>query len=577
MSTLPDFDVLARVDPEIWFVLYGVLKDKEGKVLPKRKPNLLQRRMFAEYRKCMAEKRPFRCLGLKPRQVGLSTVIAAITYHHNRTHPNLSGALMADKVGTADKVFEIYRTFAEEDRLDWGQGNGALPEFGQPGNLADEIILPNGSRYGKETAGSARAGAGGTIQVANGTEVAHFPKVNGKDPALGFLNSWYDEGPMSIGMFDTTPNGPTGLFYELWQDKNNGYCRIFAAWFEFVEHSKPFDTPADRQNFEDTLDDDEREEQARYNVTLEQLNWRRHVIKTKCQNDPNKFRQEYPSNDVDCFLLNARLRFKATILAQMGRVWQSIKPIVGELSMQDDQAVSFAADPAGTVEIVEGPRIGLSYLVAMDTCTGKDQQTSGAKADPDWHSIGVLRDEYTDGNGVYWPPKIVAHHYSRLESEYAALVAASLSIHYGRCMVIPEVNNCGLYHVKALDAMEIPIYERTHINKASDTMDRHQGWRTDVLTRRTIVDNLGGLIMQWKPDAPTFECPFPWILDQLGTFVRFKDGAIRAMAGKHDDGVMMLAIALYNRELCQKMKASVRRPPKVEDVNGREGWSSGNR
>lgn len=574
---ITDFEAIARLDPEVWFAIYGVLKDKEGKVMEKRKPNLLQRRMFAAYREAMKAGKPFKCLGLKPRQVGLSTVIAAITYHHNRTHPNMNGALMADKVGTADKVFEIYRTFAECDTLSWGPGNGPLPAFGSPGNIADEIVLPNGSRYGKETAGSARAGAGGTIQVANGTEVAHFPVIKGKDPALGFLNSWYDEGAMSLGMFDTTPNGPTGLFYDLWQDKGNGYSRIFAAWFEFLEHSKPFASEQERQAFAGELDDDEREEIARYKVSLEQMHWRRGVIKVKCQGDVSKFRQEYPSDDTSCFLLNARLRFKATTLTAMAEQWANQRPMVGELSMQDDQAVSFRPDDAGTVEVIEQPRVGCRYLVSMDTCTGKDQQASGGKADPDWHSIGVLRSAYVDANGQSHPPKIVAHHYSRLEAEYAALVAASMSIYYGRCIVVPEVNNCGIFHVKALEAMDIPVYQRTTINRTADTIDKQSGWRTDVLTRRTIIDNLGSLIADWKPEKPTFECPFPWILDQLTTFVRHKDGAIRAMSGKHDDGVMMLAIALFNEPLCELMRPVKKKRVTSEDINRREGWSSGNR
>lgn len=48
--TQDNIKALARVDPEVWFVLFAVLKDKEGKILPKRKPNILQKRMFAAYR-----------------------------------------------------------------------------------------------------------------------------------------------------------------------------------------------------------------------------------------------------------------------------------------------------------------------------------------------------------------------------------------------------------------------------------------------------------------------------------------------------------------------------------------------
>mgnify|MGYP006870547441 CR=1 FL=1 len=170
------------------------------------------------------------------------------------------------------------------------------------------------------------------------------------------------------------------------------------------------------------------------------------------------------------------------------------------------------------------------------------------------------------------PPKMVAHHYSRLESEYAALVAACLSIYYGRCMVIPEVNNCGLYHVKALEEMGIPLYERTSVNKVADTVDKMKGWKTDVLTRRTIIDNLAACLSEWREDRPTVEIPFPWIIEQLMSFIRRKDGHAAAMPGKHDDGVMMLAIALQNRGLAQVMKEKRMKPVSVEKINKRQGW-----
>lgn len=570
-----------RLDPEVWFLLHAVLKDKEGKVLNKRRPNMLQRRMFAGYREAMTQGKPFRCLGLKPRQVGLSTIVAAITYHHMRNYPNLSGALMADKVGTADMVFEIYRTFAENDSFDWGKGNGRLAPFGQPGNLANEIVLPNGSAYRKETAGSARAGAGGTLQVANGTEVAHYPVIQGKDPALGFLNSWYDQGTMSLGMFDTTPNGPRGLFYELWNNKKNGYCRIFAAWFEFPEHSIPFKSQAERAAFEATLDDadhkdfEEKQEMALYGVTLEQLNWRRHAISTKCESDVGRFRQEYPTDDVSCFLLNSRLRFRPMRVKQIHENAKAAKLTKGELTLHDNKLVTWYPDEEGTIDLIEQPRVGCRYAVIMDTCTGRDQQVSGQKEDPDYHSIGVLRDGYTDYNtGQTFPPRIVMHHYSRLESDAAANIAACMALYYGNCMVIPEVNNCGLFHVLELDRMGITVYERTSRNRTAGTEDRMKGWRTDVNTRKTIINNLAVQIKDWTPEKPTFLCEHPWITEQLGTFVRDKSGHASAMPGKHDDGVMMLAIALANRAACSVMKEPKVKRISTDKINRRQGWRS---
>jgi hypothetical protein len=566
-----------RLDAEVWFVLHGVLKDKEGKKQPKRLPNVMQKRIFAEYRKALAENRPCRILGLKPRQVGLSTIVAAVTYHHMRNFPDLNGALMADKSGTADKVFEIYRTFAEEDSYNWGPGNGRIARYGQPGNLADEIILPNGSAYRKETAGSARAGAGGTNQVANATEVAHFPVIQNRDPALGFLGTWAKDYPVSLGIWDTTPNGPSGLFYDTWVAEDSGYVNIFSAWFEFKEHTKPFKSDEEKQAFMASMDEPknrdykEREEMELWGVTAEQLHWRRETIKTVCRNDVHRFKQEFPTDPISCFLLNANLRFKPTLVKLMHERAKATPCEVGEISLQQDGGVGWSLDEAGTTRIWERPRYGLRYLVSMDTCTGKEQQASGAKANPDFHSIGVLRDGYTE-NGVHYPPKIVAHHYSRLEPQIAATIAAGLSKFYGNCMVIPEVNNCGLYHVIVLQEMGVNVFQRTIRNESANSEEKKAGWMTLETTRRTIIDSLAADLADWTPDAPTVEVLDPWITEQLGVFIKHKSGSYRAMNGRHDDGVMMLAIALYNRALCTPMKPPKTKQLTIEKINKMQGW-----
>ena len=111
LQNLNDADQLAdliRIDPEVWFSTFAVIKDKRGKDI-KPKPNTLQKRMFAHYRKCQIEGLPCKMIILKPRQKGASTCAQALTYHHMRKHENLTGSLMGDISGTSDKVFEIYK------------------------------------------------------------------------------------------------------------------------------------------------------------------------------------------------------------------------------------------------------------------------------------------------------------------------------------------------------------------------------------------------------------------------------------------------------------------------------------
>ena len=60
LQNLNDADQLAdliRIDPEVWFSTFAVIKDKRGKDI-KPKANTLQKRMFAHYRKCQIEGLP---------------------------------------------------------------------------------------------------------------------------------------------------------------------------------------------------------------------------------------------------------------------------------------------------------------------------------------------------------------------------------------------------------------------------------------------------------------------------------------------------------------------------------------
>lgn len=563
-----DPDALSRLDAELWFRKYGVLKTKKGLLIRKPKPTPVQQKMFDAYRKCRAARIPCLMLVLKPRKDGASTGAQAISYHHLRVFEGRNGAQMGDIAGTSDNLFDMFATFAREDKCDWKQG-----PFDPALDLADSIKLPSGSAYGKFTAGSTNAGRSGTVQVANATEVAYYPKTGDRDPALGYLNSAFLDGEESLAIWDTTPNGPSGVFYNLWQDKTNSWIKIFVAWFENTEHAIAFANEAERDGFSRTLTDDEAEEQTRYGVTLEQLAWRRKTIKDKCEGDVEKFRQEYPSNDIECFLRSSRPKFKADNLQIMLKVAEIVKPVRGELLMQDDGRVSFRPDDRGSVDLWEQPRIGCSYIGAADTCTGEDQQQEGPHSDPDYHSLGIVRAGYRDeATAVFYPPRLVCHHWSRLDADLAALQMASMSVSYGRCIVVPEVNACGLLMVKRLVELEIPVYERKWMNRVQGLLEKAYGWKTDPVTRKTIIDNLAALIREWKPNQPTFELHSVRILQQLIHFIVNEAGKPTAMPGWHDDDVLMLAIAMQNIDLATKMTEVKRRSPTVDVIMRREGW-----
>lgn len=536
---------LIRLDPEVWFSTFAIIKDKRGKTI-KPKPNTLQKRMFEHYRKCQLAGEACKMVILKPRQKGASTCAQALTYHHMRKHPNLAGSLMGDIQGTSDKVFEIYRRYAENDVFPWDD-SGTGP--GSTESLVDLIKLPSQSAYGKETAGSKNAGRSGTIQVGNMTEVAFWPISGAKDPALGYLQSLYDGDNVSLVVADSTPNGPQGWFYRTWT-QDNEWAKIFAAWFEFEDSQLPFKSKSDLKDFKDSLTDDEKSELERFDVTWEQLHWRRRTLQDKCNGDVSKFRQEYPSDPEECFLMSSRPRFQPEVIQEMQAAAEKQRVVTGYVNLHDHDKASFVPDTGGSWKIFNEPEYDSKYLISVDTCTGEDQQDQGLAADPDFHSVQVWRQAYEDWGGDWHLSRLVALHHSRLDIGVLAHEIQAIAKWYGNAFVVPEVNNSGLALVKYLLDMGLTVYRRRRVNDSTGMVEKSFGWSTDKITRKTVIDHLASEIMDRNVDIPSID-----VLKEMKVFVVNDKGKPEAAPGHHDDHVLATAIALYNMEAASKFTA----------------------
>ena len=547
---------LIRIDPEAWFTTFGVIKDKRGKDI-KPEANTLQKRMFEHYRKCQIDDVPCKMIILKPRQKGASTCAQALTYHHMRKHDNLSGSLMGDIAGTSDKVFEIYRRYAENDVFPWDETGTNLQNGG---NLVDEIRLNSHSVYGKETAGSKNAGRSGTIQVGNMTEVAFWTMQGERDPALGYLQSLYDGDNVSLVVADSTPNGPAGWFYRTWV-QDNEWAKIFAAWFEFDDSVIPFKSEVELQIFKETLTEDEKSEMERFDVTWENMHWRRRVLQDKCNGDISKFRQEYPSDPEECFLMSSRPRFHIEVVTDMLKSSKEQSFQTGTITFQDDsrRVGAFRPDRGGTWKVYEEHEYDSKYIIGIDTCTGEDQQQQGLAADPDFHSAQVWKAAYEDHRGVWHVPKLVALHHSRIDIGVLAEEIAACAAFYGGAHTVPEVNNSGLALVKYLLDLGVSVYRRRKTIDSMGMVEKSYGWQTDRLTRKTIIDHMAAQIIDRNIDIPDES-----IMQELKTFVIDDKGKPTAAPGHHDDHVLAAAIAIYNIDSASSYKF-----PKKKEISNR--------
>ena len=488
--------------------------------------------------------------------------------------PGTEAACMGDIAGTSDTVFEIYRRFAEHDKFDWGDGHGNLLAGDREHNLTDDIILPNGSTYKKVTAGSVNANRSGTIQIADATEVSRFPEGLERDPLTGFLGSWHDSGEASYAALDSTSAGPHGKYYEMYMDERNGWHKIFSAWFMEPTYVKGFSNTEEEQKFLRYLHSsrEDMEIMEEFGLSVEQMNWLVDKFLNKCGGSRDKLNQEYPNTVEEAFNSKSAMRFSIGVISNLERMAKPHLPRRGDFVTQEDGSASFIPDSQGDVKIFEEPTVGRRYLGAFDPCAGEDQQTKSGGANPDWHSIGILRDAFVDvRNGQHFPPMLVAHYHSQADVAVATETAAAMSRFYGKCMFVVETNGVGLYPVKTLTQLKVPLWARKVKGKVPGQTDAQDGWFSNEQLRTTIIDNLGGFIQKWKPEEPTFDLYDLDVIAELKKMVT-TSGRDEAMRGFHDDTVMMWAMALYLRANATLLLEP--KPPRIdfEKQLRREGW-----
>jgi hypothetical protein len=110
------------------------------------------------------------------------------------------------------------------------------------------------------------------------------------------------------------------------------------------------------------------------------------------------------------------------------------------------------------------------------------------------------------------------------------------------------------------------IFERdrkkTEVEQSKET--KLWGYNTTPESKRFLTENLAARIRQWNTDATGIRIWFQWIIDELRTFVRHKNGTEGALkiAGCHDDFVMALAIAVA----CEASATVYYRPFRAEKM-----------
>jgi hypothetical protein len=573
---MDDLIELAKFHPGIWLEHFGKIIDKYRQ---ERRPvlNIFQARVVAAYLWCIANGIAPRIIGLKPRQVGGTTIFAAVAYHHGRNY-NCRAITIADVMEKSKNLYRMVCDFARLDDYPWQ--HSYLPP------TQTSFQLGNGTVFEKRSADVPTASRGDTIQVADMSECAYWkstPVKSAEEVATSILNALADH-PATFGGMESTPNGALGLFYNSWSDarwpafddywqtysqqpegEGSGWIRVFAGWFEFPEHRESVRrgyplTSAEVENIMGKLSEKEEAGVKRFGWDADQIAWWRWCLKAKCLGDEDRREEEYPTTPESCFLSSGRPRFSTSGVSAIVTAAKSARYESGLLADQRG-AVAFQAtgENEAWLRVWERPSVGLRYLISIDTMRG-ESETARTK-DSDSHSVLVWRAAYRDSEGTIHRPRLAARIAPpcRLDNKPAALLVSQLSLWYGGCIVAVEIEN-GIGLLKDLRELGVPLYRMSTWDKGLQKTVSQLGWSTNQDTREMIINELAHRI---REQDIQIECDH--LAGELQTFIINNHGKSEAMSGKHDDDVMSAGIGVFNLESATEYLATTVDPKLPED------------
>lgn len=494
---------------------YIKIRDKEGKVISL-ELNEPQLKYYNVIKRLHEQNKPIRIIILKARQMGFSTETEAVIFKNVVTNHNYNAGIVAHKEDSTTNLFNMSKRMYEY-----------LPEGIRPEKKksnAKELIFNNSVGTGLDskikcmTAGGKGIGRSDTFTALHLSELA-FWEGDKKTTLTGLLQAVPNTQDSMI-IIESTANG-FDYFKELWDKAvagENDFYPLFVGWNELEEYKMPY------TGFK--LTQDEEELQKLYNVTLEQLEWRRWCIKNNCGGDIEQFKQEYPINPDEAFLSTGKCYFnKANVIKRINEVKEPIS--TGSFSCFYDgiriRGRKFTEEERGIINIYEYPQNNIPYAIGGDTAgEGDDFFTA--------HVINNVTGE-----------QVATLKMLNDEIEYVKQIYC-LGMFYNIALVGLE-NNFSTYPTQKLTELNYPnLYVREKEDTYSNKHEKSFGFRTTAITRPLILANLQEIVKD-----EIYKIVDKDTLREMITFIVNKNGRAEAEQGYHDDLVMGLAIAYYIR------------------------------
>lgn len=494
--------------------------NKQAAAIVSFEPSRVQRRYLA-MKRVAAKQGKTRIILLKYRRGGFTTLEQAESYDLVSSTPNSFVATLADVKEKTQRIFRIAKMLHAQD-----------PEAQREiGNSKTTLELANGSFFFIGTAGSRAFGRGDTLQRAHCSEVAYWGRAreaNIEEIDL-FMSGITEAASNGTVIAESTPNGREWFCqtYEAAKRNENDWFPIFLPWFIDTANRLQEGT-FDPQEIQETLTKEEIKliatalTQWKTNIDLAMIAFRR-----KKQKDlKHLFPQEYPENDVECFLTSGICFFDTQ---QMIKLLETI-PEPKKLHL-----------PGGYEIRWKEPVAGREYVAGCDTSEGIPG------GDP--NGVGVVDMESGEQvaciHGLF-KPDVLAEHAARICKDYNeallgverqnhghAVIQKLIDIGYGE----PHFRGGPLYYYEAEDRSS------SHADAKIKSAGR-AGWSTDSRTRPIMLNNLEEATRERAMKINHRE-----FVSEALAFKLQSDGKFQADPGAHDDTVIFWAIAWQMRKM----------------------------
>jgi hypothetical protein len=507
---------------------YLTIKTKDGDLTPL-VLNSSQRRVVDAIQRQRELGIPVRVVVLKSRQMGTSTLCEAIIYAFCSLRGVSQGLVLADDEEGASDIFKMNETFYDCMKRD-------NPHLTPQKTRSDERRMEfhhtkSGIRI--ETANNKRAGRKYTYRYAHLTEVAFYPRF--KELMAGLLPSIPDK-PETILILETTANG-LGDFHQFWQEKKRlfeqgqtEWIPIFLPWSEHEEYVRPFLSEKVKEQFVATMTSDEKAVMKMFNLTLEQMSWRRHQIQDVYNGDQDKFEVEYPLTDREAFKSTSRRIFPDRLVDPQ-RAHVTKEKFRGEMEIVGRRP-SPMADPQGFLKIYKEVQPEWQYIIGADSCE--------SALSHDEACAQVLAVQTKDQ---------VAHLHGHIAPDDLARKLFALGSYYNFALLVPERNGPGAVTVQKLAEMNYPNLCRTPksvITDGGQWVDTEEfGFHTNVKTKPQLIDKLGSMLrdlMLVVHDEKTINQLSTYVVKSVNEEGHIKTGAEE---GFFDDCCIALALACW--------------------------------